>query len=476
MTNDGTVSPGLSPGTLTIQADYVQTPLGSLAVEVNGTTPGTDFDVLSVTGTASLDGHLGISTGASFTPSLGDTFKIVQAGTRTGTFASVSGLDLGGGNSYTVQYNPTDVTLAVGIGPVHHTLTVSVNGSGNVASNDGKIACPTDCSEVYDEGTPVTLTAIPDTGFSFTGWGGDCTSFGTDPCALTMSADKTASATFEHPPHAERLGDRLGPGDIGRWSDRMSRRLHPGLRRGNVRDSDRHRRHRLLLHRVGRGLHLVRDRSVRPDHGRRQDRLGDLRSHPPHAERLGDRLGPGDIGRCGIACPGDCIQVYDEGTSVTLTATADTGFSFTGWTGDCTGTDPCLLTIDTDKGVTATFQPIPHTLTVSVTGPGQVASDDGKIACPPDCLASYDEGTSVTLTGTPDSGFSFTGWGGDCIGTDPCLLTMDADKDVTATFEPIPPEPPSTPTGVEASPGTGWQSSPGPLLPSTAGVQSMSTR
>jgi Divergent InlB B-repeat domain len=84
-----------------------------------------------------------------------------------------------------------------------------------------------------------------------------------------------------------------------------------------------------------------------------------------------------------------------------------------------------------------TLEAIPpptHTLSVSVIGSGHVASDDGKIACPPDCSASYDEGTPVTLTATADTGFSFTGWGGDCAGTDPCALTMDADKTITATF------------------------------------------
>jgi uncharacterized repeat protein (TIGR02543 family) len=138
---------------------------------------------------------------------------------------------------------------------------------------------------------------------------------------------------------------------------------------------------------------------------------------------------------------------------VTITATADPGFSFTGWSGDCTGTDPCDLTMDADKSVTATFEavPPPHTLTVSVIGSGHVASGDGKIDCPGDCSELYDEGTAVTITATADPGFSFTGWSGDCTGTDPCDLTMDADKSVTATFEALP----GAPTGVAASPGNG---------------------
>jgi len=47
--------------------------------------------------------------------------------------------------------------------------------------------------------------------------------------------------------------------------------------------------------------------------------------------------------------------------------------------------------------------------------------------------ASYTGGTSVTLTATPETISTFGGWSGDCT-ADPCILTMDAAKTVTATF------------------------------------------
>jgi len=47
--------------------------------------------------------------------------------------------------------------------------------------------------------------------------------------------------------------------------------------------------------------------------------------------------------------------------------------------------------------------------------------------------ASYPGGTSVTLTATPETISTFGGWSGDCT-ADPCILTMDAAKTVTATF------------------------------------------
>lgn len=53
---------------------------------------------------------------------------------------------------------------------------------------------------------------------------------------------------------------------------------------------------------------------------------------------------------------GDCIVAFPTGTNVTLTATPDTAYAFSYWTGDCTGTSPvCTLTMDSDKWIFAWF-------------------------------------------------------------------------------------------------------------------------
>jgi hypothetical protein len=75
-----------------------------------------------------------------------------------------------------------------------------------------------------------------------------------------------------------------------------------------------------------------------------------------------------------------------------------------------------------------------YTLLVSTTGNGVVTSSDGKIQCGTDCSESYPDGTQVTLTATPDSGWEFSGWSGACSGTGTCDITLTSDTSVTATF------------------------------------------
>ena len=57
----------------------------------------------------------------------------------------------------------------------------------------------------------------------------------------------------------------------------------------------------------------------------------------------------------GITCPGTCVQSFAPGKVVTLTAAPDSGSSFSGWSGGCAGTDPCILAGNTSVTVTATF-------------------------------------------------------------------------------------------------------------------------
>jgi hypothetical protein len=77
----GTVSPGTSVGTLTIDGNYQQNAAGTLAIELAGTAAG-QFDRLQVIGPlngAILDGLLDVSLVNGFTPAVGNTFDVLTA-------------------------------------------------------------------------------------------------------------------------------------------------------------------------------------------------------------------------------------------------------------------------------------------------------------------------------------------------------------------------------------------------------------
>jgi hypothetical protein len=65
--------------------------------------------------------------------------------------------------------------------------------------------------------------------------------------------------------------------------------------------------------------------------------------------------GSGTVTDSGINCGSDCSENYNSGTSVTLIATPASGSYFAGWSGDCSGTGSCTLTMNSNKSVTATF-------------------------------------------------------------------------------------------------------------------------
>ena len=96
-----------------------------------------------------------------------------------------------------VNYNAApQVTTNFSITP-ELALTVS-NANvafGNVISNVGGIVCGANCSASFPSGSLVTLTAIPVSGYEFTGWGGACSGYG-NSCMVTMSTVQTVTAKF----------------------------------------------------------------------------------------------------------------------------------------------------------------------------------------------------------------------------------------------------------------------------------------
>jgi len=227
--------------------------------------------------------------------------------------------------------------------PTQYTLTTATVGSGSVALSPS--------GGIYNEGTVVTLSATADSGWVFSSWSGDLTG-STNPETITMNAGKTVTATFTEVTPTQ---------------------------------------YTLTVTTVGNG-----SVTLNPAGG-----------------------------------------TYDEGTVVTLTATADSGWAFSSWSGDLTGsTNSETITMDADKTVTATFIKV-YTLAVTTVGQGSVTLNPAG--------GTYDEGTVVSLTAEADSGCKFMGWSGDLTGsTNPETITMNDGKNVKATFNC----PPDTPTAL----------------------------
>ncbi len=119
---------------------------------------------------------------------------------------------------------------------------------------------------------------------------------------------------------------------------------------------------------------------------------------------------------------------YPYGTSVQLTAVPDTGWVFTSWSGDVSGsTNPVSLTMNANKSVTAHFSATTYTLTIMTDGSGSVNKNPDQ--------PSYTYGQVVTLTALPAAGWMFSAWTGDLTGNqNPRTITMNANKLLTAHF------------------------------------------
>ena len=124
----------------------------------------------------------------------------------------------------------------------------------------------------------------------------------------------------------------------------------------------------------------------------------------------------------GIDCGATCTATFDDGTPVDLTATRGIRSTFAGWSGDCSGTGACWVTMDADRAVTATFAAVetdvPGAPTDVTATPGDgsaavgwtaPASDRGAQATGTPSRAPR-PGTRATCTRRPTDGSTDVGW------------------------------------------------------------------
>ncbi len=138
--NSGQVIPGGTgaAGILTINGGYSQTATGTLVIDIGGTTAGSQYDQLAVSGTASLGGSLNVALINGFRPAVGNGFQVLSFGSHSGTLASFNGLNLGGGLFLDPAFSPGNLTLdtdqvAITGAPAFPLQGIPISLAGSVA-------------------------------------------------------------------------------------------------------------------------------------------------------------------------------------------------------------------------------------------------------------------------------------------------------------------------------------------------------
>ena len=324
------------------------------------------------------------------------------------------------------------------------TLTVDFAGagSGHVTSDPAGIDCTADCSADYPIPTRVTLTPTADEGSAFAGWSGDADCSDGD---VALSGDTTCVATFEpQQPTITVIKFGLGSGTV--TSDPAGIDCGPTCSAPFDPTPD------VTLTAtpdVGStfggwsGDPDCSDGVVTPVGDITCYARFDTEAEPAVLTVTLAGTGSGSVTSdpAGIDCPsGACTAAYPIPTRVDLTAVADAGSVFTGWSGDV-DCDDGEVALSGDTTCTATFDVLPTTHTLTVTfiggGTGQVRISPDPLICDGSepCVHTFADGATATLSARPDS--EFGGWGGDCTGGDfTTSVVMDADKTCTATFLP----------------------------------------
>jgi hypothetical protein len=136
----------------------------------------------------------------------------------------------------------------------------------------------------------------------------------------------------------------------------------------------------------------------------------------------------------GVDCGSGCVTQWDEGSSVVLDALAGEGQRFVRWSGACSGSGRCEVTLSSAQAVTALFAPERFGLVITLSGKGSVlgAGAACRVARCPRTAASY---TPLRLRASSQPGWRFAGWTGACRGAaSTCTLPMAKATAVRARF------------------------------------------
>lgn len=141
-------------------------------------------------------------------------------------------------------------------------------------------------------------------------------------------------------------------------------------------------------------------------------------------------------------CMDICYTTYDYGTIVNaVLVESDDAIQFTGWSGDCTGTNECIVNMTSDKELVMNFAENIVYLTIKWEGDGSGTTSDipvyGQMDCGGEnyrCIIPVLLNTKINLEPIPDEYSEFEKWSGDCGKMKTCDLLMDSNKTIIITF------------------------------------------
>jgi hypothetical protein len=350
---------------------------------------------------------------------------------------------------FTIEAN-SSVTATFNAIP--RTLTITKDGTGT-----GEVLCKVNggsagaCLASYPNGTPLELVATPDSGSEFVNFNngtGSASSCSATPCAFTIVANSSVTATFNLQQHALTITkDGAGTGEVkceinggslencaSTYADGTSVKLVATANAGSEFAG------------FSNGTGSATACTTSPCTFTIKAPSSVTATFPLEGEKTliisEDGTGTGEV-ECKVngGSAGACLASYPSGTQLELVATPDAGSEFvnfnngTGSASACS-TSPCAFTIAANSSVTATFNSIQRTLTINKAGTG-----NGTFECDTGsgfgaCAASYPDGTDITIKAVPDSHSTFAGWsGGGCSGTGNCVINdISSNTTVTGTF------------------------------------------